>query len=287
MFCNCAFWLFSRLYIDLSFSFYLYFFFPSSLQQPGIAGSGRCSSPIAAPLRGAGASLECYSWFGSGASAGCTPLGPPAGARLSRAVPAHGETGRLERQGSRPRAGPGLHWGILQVKISPLFTTRSIKAEGERALRSSAYTFSFYIALNIFWRFLVPVGSGTLLYSLHVWAWVYVVWVSDSSIAKQGTSLQEVISGGKITLVHCCGSFLSDIPDGACVLFIMKSVPVGFLNINLRRPIHKCNSACGKNMSKSFPMWTLMLQKTESLRRLWEIAVTHPVDVQDCAVLAV
>lgn len=90
-----------------------------------------------------------------------------------------------------------------------------------------------------------------------------------------------------MTLVHCCGSFLSDIPNGACVLFVMKSVPVGFLNINPRRPIHKCNSACRKNMSRSFAIGTSVLQKTESLRRLGEIAVTHPVDVQDCAILAV
>lgn len=91
---------------------------------------------------------------------------------------------------------------------------------------------------------------------------------------------QEVISGGKITLVHCCGTFiflLSDISNGACVLFVMKSMPVGFLNINPRRPINKCNTACRKDRSRSFAIQTRMLQETEGLHRLWEIAVAHPV----------
>lgn len=80
---------------------------------------------------------------------------------------------------------------------------------------------------------------------------------------KQGTSPQEVILGRKITLVHCRCSFLSlfsDIPNGVGVLFVMKYVPIGFLNINPRRPINKCNAACRRSTSRSFAIQTWVLQ---------------------------
>lgn len=88
--------------------------------------------------------------------------------------------------------------------------------------------------------------------------------------------------GRKATLVHCCGSFLpllSRVPNGACVLFVMKSVPVGFPNRNPCRPINKCSVAHRRNMSRSFAMRTWTLQATRGLGRLWEIAVSLPVDV--------
>lgn len=85
-----------------------------------------------------------------------------------------------------------------------------------------------------------------------------------------------------MTLVHCCGGFLSllsDILNDVCVLFVMKSVPVGFLDINPCRPINKCNAACRKNTSRSFTIRTWTLQAAEGLHRLWEVAVAYPVDV--------
>lgn len=108
---------------------------------------------------------------------------------------------------------------------------------------------------------------------------------------KQGASPQEVILGRKITLVHCRCSFLplfSYIPRGAGVLFfVMKYVPIEFLNINPRRPINKWHAACRRNTSRSFAVQTWVLQATEGLGRLWEITVHHRVDVRGWTMLAV
>lgn len=73
---------------------------------------------------------------------------------------------------------------------------------------------------------------------------------------------------------------------GVCFL-VMKYVPIGFLNINPRGPINKCNAACRRNTSRSFAMQTWVLQAPEGLGRLWEITVPHTVDIQGWTVLAV
>lgn len=45
-----------------------------------------------------------------------------------------------------------------------------------------------------------------------------------------------------------------------CVFFVMKYVPVGFLNINPRRPMNECNAACRRNSSRSFAIQTWELR---------------------------
>lgn len=47
----------------------------------------------------------------------------------------------------------------------------------------------------------------------------------------------------------------------------MKYVPIGFLNINARRPINKCNTACRRNTGRSFAVqtWELWPQRNYSL----------------------
>lgn len=117
---------------------------------------------------------------------------------------------------------------------------------------------------------------------------MYVVWISDPFIAKQGTSpARGHFRKKKLLLVHCCGSFLSlfpDTPNGACVLFVVKSVPVGFLNVNPHRPIK--NTARRKNTSRSSAIQTWMSQESKGLRGFWEIAATHPGLCNTCCVNA-
>lgn len=65
------------------------------------------------------------------------------------------------------QAGPGVvHRGILQAQIFPAPPSGLLKlGEEERGGRMSSL---FFRGLSVFWRFPIPIGSGALLYSLHV-----------------------------------------------------------------------------------------------------------------------
>lgn len=205
-------WLFSCVYIDLCFFFFYYYFLLCSFspfQHPGRAQAAvGVAARSAAELWRAKASSKCYSLFGSRASTGSVRFCSAWFAYLGRCVAlvwyrCKVKPGRCGGRASLHSWCTGRTWstqGDLASTNLPRSTKQSVKVGGGRALRSNVFT--FFQRLECILAFSDP---NRLWCSPLLSACVYVVWVSDSFIAKQGTSPQEVILGRKMTLVHCCG----------------------------------------------------------------------------------
>lgn len=140
----------------------------------------------------------------------------------------------------------------------------------------------------MFWRFSIPALSFT---PLRMCERCCVRGLSFGfPVETENQPTRGHFGKKKITLVHCRCSFLSHFPVSLAVrvcFFAMQYVPMGFLNINPRGPVNKCNAACRRNTSRSFAMQTWVLQAPEGLGRLWEITVPLTGDTQGWAVLAV